>query len=55
MPFFVNNRYLGNAAKVWIWVVCTVLSTTIAFMFYFYCRWQEEQAKKTSLNDDGNE
>lgn len=55
MPFFATNHYLGNAAKVWIWAVCTVISTVIAFTFYFYWKRREDQAKKISLDADGNE
>jgi heme/copper-type cytochrome/quinol oxidase subunit 2 len=55
MPFFATSHYLSNAAKVWIWVVCTIPSTVIAFTFYFYWKRREEQAKRTSLDDDGNE
>lgn len=55
MPFFATSHYLSNAAKVWIWVVCTVPSTIVAFTFYFYWKRRDKQARRTSLNSDSNE
>ncbi|KIW87110.1 uncharacterized protein Z519_12221 [Cladophialophora bantiana CBS 173.52] len=48
MPLFAQDDYLTNGAKVWVWVVCTVPSTCVAFAFYSYWRPRHELRKKNS-------
>ena len=48
MPFFNSNKYLDDLRKVWIWIVCTVPSTAMAFAFYFYWRHGEDRRRNLS-------
>ena len=44
MPFFEND--LKQVSRLWLWVVLTVPSTMIAFIFYFW-RQSRDNAKST--------
>jgi hypothetical protein len=50
MPFFTGNSWIGSANKIWVWVVLTVPSTGLAFMFYVY--WRRREMARKAENDD---
>jgi cytochrome c oxidase assembly factor CtaG len=48
MPFFANAAYLKNVSRFWIWVVLTVPSTSLAFVFFRVWQRRERQRKVDS-------
>ena len=53
MPFFTQNPWLDKVSTFWVWVVLTVPSTGLAFVFYLYwkrrgkrCPKQEVEARR---------
>lgn len=36
MPFFAQQKWMGEATRIWIWVVLTAPSTALAIAFYWW-------------------
>ena len=51
MPFFATNKYLTNGRQIWIWVVLTVPTTAVVYMFYHLWRTREEKRVPKIYND----
>lgn len=45
MPFFADTAYLQYLSRFWIWVVLTIPSTGLAFIFYSFWQRRERQRK----------
>jgi hypothetical protein len=45
MPFFANTEYLQHVSRFWVWVVLTIPSTSLAFIFYGFWQRRERQRK----------
>jgi hypothetical protein len=53
MPFFAQQKWMGDATKVWLWIALTVPSTVLAVMiYYFHTRRAIRKAKSVT---DGEE
>lgn len=51
MPFFATNEYLTDARQVWIWTVLTVLTTAVAYAFYYFWRKHDEKGEPKRRED----
>ena len=49
MPFFTNNKWIADANRIWVWILLTVPSTTLAFLFYML--WKRKESK-TMISDE---
>jgi hypothetical protein len=41
MPFFTQTPWIEHAGRIWLWVILTIPSTILAFLFYIY--WKRRQ------------
>jgi hypothetical protein len=48
-PFFSQHRWMNEAKQIWIWVVLTIPSTILAFIFYAY--WKRRQWLRKKATD----
>ncbi|KAG9235105.1 hypothetical protein BJ875DRAFT_283104 [Amylocarpus encephaloides] len=50
MPFFTSNTWLSQTRRFWVWVVLTVPSTSLAFLYYLYWKKRGEGRSPDSEN-----
>jgi hypothetical protein len=53
MPFFSGNAWLNEVSTFWLWVVLTVPSTGLAFLFYLYWKRRGERLPKREAGSEG--
>jgi hypothetical protein len=51
MPFFSTNRWTNDTGKIWIWIVLTVPSTVVAFLFYILWK-RREDGRRPAFEDE---
>ncbi|KAJ9641519.1 hypothetical protein H2199_005489 [Coniosporium tulheliwenetii] len=51
MPFFDDDKWLGEARRVWVWAILTIIFTALAFWFYLRSRRHDAKKRAESKSD----
>ena len=52
LPFFSQMKWMGDASRIWLWVVLTIPSTLLAFVVYLHFSKRGAHGITGSLGDD---
>lgn len=56
MPFFNQEAWLSDPAKIWLWVVLTIPTTALsAFVYFLFTRKELKRNAQSSQGDQGDE
>lgn len=47
MPFFDQNKWMGDVSRIWLWFVLAVPSTSLAFAFYKFWKSRHDAALRS--------